>query len=584
MKNDNINDFLKLLDEQAIEFIKDIDQECKIDSKKIHPNRADFPIFRPANKEYFEYAYFEGVLEWRIREYLISNVFCRWFELIGFECLVPKENRCLVHFSYSNESFGKDYPFALILDSGSERIGVRYSSLYYESRDDLRSRLQTYKTKYHIDRIEIIDWDDTDAQHSRKTIRIKDETPIHLRYVSLRQFIELHFSAELYPAYRDKVRKTVEQANKIIGFHTIPQLSLRHLSDFKERVLSDLYNFKFEDTRYQKFNKNGELIYEVISQLSSKACDIIRKRCIEDNLCAALIGTEKFAKCFCTSEYLFRVFEASEQNFFDYSTVASGYFKSVELLLEKVMLTTFKREGHEKLWINGYKKPIDGINCRKNPAKKANSTQVRFIDDNSDHFRTEMGSLIWFLHDNDDGWYLPDGFEDQSRAIVHECLMNYAKGCRNEHLHKDVIDEIETIKVIRNNTILCLLYLLGGCKFCEDSQMDLEELGGVNNSYDRLYKKLKSMPSSVNKFYIKTNEHKIVKAIRPYQQKETRYDDQGNITTEVRFVIVDDYDIGDYGEFIKRINPKKELFLSRDNTPKKMWWYSSKRGKVPIDW
>ena len=48
-------------------------------------------------------------------------------------------------------------------------------------------------------------------------------------------------------------------------------------------------------------------------------------------------------------------------------------------------------------------------------------------------------------------------------------------------------------------------------------------------------------------------------------------------------MIVDDYDIEDYVEFIKCIEPKNELFLTRDNTPEQMWWYGSKRGKVPID-
>lgn len=86
MKNVDIAKFKNALDEQAKAFLNEIDKESRIDSKKIHPNEADFPIFHPANRDYYEYEYYEGVLEWRIREYLISNVFYQWFELMGCKC------------------------------------------------------------------------------------------------------------------------------------------------------------------------------------------------------------------------------------------------------------------------------------------------------------------------------------------------------------------------------------------------------------------------------------------------------------------------------------------------------------------
>ena len=88
----------------------------------------------------------------------------------------------------------------------------------------------------------------------------------------------------------------------------------------------------------------------------------------------ALLGNEKFARCFMTSEYLYQLFMVGNQHCFDYSTVVSGFFKSIEILLEKLMILRLSSADHDTLWIKaktgkrGYKGNVDGINCRLNPA------------------------------------------------------------------------------------------------------------------------------------------------------------------------------------------------------------------------
>ena len=131
-----------------------------------------------------------------------------------------------------------------------------------------------------------------------------------------------------------------------------------------------------------------------------------------------MVGGEKYAKCFITSEYLYSIFETGDTVSFDYSAVATGYFKSVELLLDRIKEIWLQRpEIHHDLWIKGgnRKKAVNKQMpwCRfKDESEKV--TQVMFKRDYEREFSTEMGSLVWLLHDNPYGWSISDG-----RDIIH---------------------------------------------------------------------------------------------------------------------------------------------------------------------
>lgn len=561
------------------EFLDKIRTECDINSKKAHPNKADYPIFKPANSSFFEYQYYEGVLEWYIRDYLITPVFTKWLSIAGIRCTTLNRNSQIhnIYFSYSNEKYGKDYLFAFTALYNGRKIAYRYSD-FEGNLPELKKALE----KYNIDHFEVFDWSDTKAVESDSRCgSINPELREHIQYTTLYGFLIHYFSAELADYYLFEVREAVNTANQIIGFQTIPALSLKHLSELKSTILSDLKKFPLSTTNYTNFSKEGTLSSEKLPLHSINDCKTILKNCFDNQLFQSLAGDEKYAKCFITSEYLFRLFESGNQYCFDYSTVATGYFKSIELLLEKIMEIRLQTERHQLLWIKSKKYKKGNTEFRFNPDNKINNKipQVRFTDNNKPFFSTEMAPLIWFVHDDKNGWLL----SEQGVQLILECLLNYNQGCRNEHLHKDIIDDIDSLKVIRNNTILCLLYLLGGRKYLDSDTVNIG-----NDSYDRLYKKITSIPSSIVEFFIQFKGDNEIRAIRLDNQEEIKYDESnGNIISELFFVNADSskYDIYELSHLkISDIEPQKLICLSRTNVPTKIWWRNKYNGKRELQW
>ena len=576
-----------IIEEHTERFISAIKDKTDITSS-IRAYKSDFPIFHPANEHYFEYKMAEDLLERYIREHLVTDILC---SLLSDKSVSPdttifvaQKKRKVAHLSrYDNAKFGDEYLFAFILQTKNERIGYRYSSICLDEKE-----LPKLLKKYAINHIEIIDWSDTDELDSKKIERgVCEEQQDKVFYVTLHRFILTYLSEEIYQYYLSSVRDAVQEANNIIGFQTIPALSLRYVSDFKADFLRRIAKSSLRELKYYVFDETGHLTCETKKLLIEGDYDILDCRFFTNGLYKSLVGREDFAKCFITSEYLYSIFETGEAVSFDYSAVATGYFKSVELLLDKIKDIWLEYpETYKGLWIQGGNPALANNKdihwCRFNPAPKANGTQVLFEPAYKDYFRTEMGSLIWLIHDNPNGWIV-----ENNQDIIHYCLLNYSKGCRNEHLHKDIIDDREVLKAVRENTILCLYFLLGGCHLPDSLLEDATTLSLEDDSFERLYKKVKSIPRSVTNYYIQFGQSTQIKAFRLDEQDETTYDNSGRIISPIRFVLVDDFSDMRFEtneEYLELARTKEKLEISRQNMPERIWWYTSKKGKVEIEW
>ena len=98
-----------ILEKAAINFHSKIKAACKINNRTLHSEESDFPVFNPANSEFFEYKYFEGVLEWYIRDYLVTPILYElWIakniKVVKLEDSTNKGN-VRVRFQYNNASY-----------------------------------------------------------------------------------------------------------------------------------------------------------------------------------------------------------------------------------------------------------------------------------------------------------------------------------------------------------------------------------------------------------------------------------------------------------------------------------------------
>lgn len=557
--------FEEILNQQVNLFIEAIRKKCSIDSRAIQPFRADYPVFRPENDDFYRYGYYMSLLEWYVRDYLITGVLCPWFEMLGYQCVVFSDEGKRIRFSYSNEQFGNDYPLAFIIKDSLKTVGVRYS----RGLDDrlLRKCLK----KYTLDYVEIIDWSDTNALSTEKeewsvSPKLRSKAPC----VTLRQFMNEYFPTLLYFTYIRKVRTAVSIAREEIGFKTIPNLTQKYFSDFRSGAARELREYPLNRCKYEIFDEDGNPTGEYCDFLSEEDYNTVKERCIANDLISSLVGNEKYATCFLSSEYLYQIFKDGHASHFDYSTIVSGYFKSIELLLERIMKLTYLQPDHDRLFItcNNVRLP-ENIQSQC-PKSKSKYKKIPFREENEEYFSTEMGSLITFLADNESIWA-----NCHSKNTVLNCLRDYNKHCRNGHFHKHLIDNLATLSAIRNNTIICLFYLLGLC--IPDDALSSIEL--TCDAYDRLYKKIRSLPQK--NYYFSFDGTEEIKAILLSDQEDTQYDN-GSIMTSLEFARVDDFQLDDYQQFIDHLSDENLLIISRENTPKRAWWYTKQAGKVEL--
>ncbi len=521
-----------------------------------------FQQLETANNTYYEYAFFERVLEWKIRDILINQSLRNIFDLFEIKSFWPDKKYEVL---FNNEAIEDIYPFEFILEEDNKRIGYRYTFLLDDDIDELMNN-------YNLSAIYQIDWN--------KKKRNKRAENAHFKIITFEAFFRKWFIKVDFETVFNKFKLAVKKANDDIGFDTIPHLTLRYLSNFKIEVDKNLLNINYRDKRFLIVNETEKIVNLEHVVLKKTDYDICDDRFINDGLYKSLLGTESFAKCFITAEYQYQIFK--NQNNFDFTSVACGYLKTIEQLIYKLIKINIEFPSNDDLWImkNSSKIPDsmykDGVTVRK-PKKKAK--QVIFKKDFEDYFNITLTPMINFLNDNENGWNI----SDDARSKIYRLLKNYAQDCRNDHFHKDNIGEYSVVTKIRNNTILLSYLLIGGYKMSGNSNTDKKVLGIDDDTYDRLYKNIQELPRGIKRFILRFSNGQIIKAYRYYYQDRTIYNSVGSVSkSKIRFVKVDDFSTENYENAIEGKYFENEFYISNEYLPVYVAYLNGKNEEIQI--
>lgn len=561
MSSKRYNEAKKIIESSAEHFLERIRSISEIGpSKKIRRNIPSFALLGPGNKEYFEYEYYAVSLEWYIRDYLINETLQKLFELYGVHAEWPDTGR-KVYVRYRNESIEERIPFEFIILQKDNNIGYRYTSI---GEDECCS----FRKEYNLSKIYVIDW------KTEATCKEYQQEGKGLQNITAKTFFTNIFSESIYELFMKIARSSVEKANQDIGFQTIPRFSLRYLSCVKDELELSLCEKDYSKLRYKTLDSSEKEYYEGMS-FSVSDYALLDSNFKGEKLYRALTGTKGFAKCFLTAEYLYYIFK--DGNYFDYTSVVSGYLKSVEQLIYEILDVNllFVHES-DNYWIKRGNKKIKWKAEKRNHMLRSNPVtnkpQIRFLPQNKKYFDTTMVPMIWFLYDNDRYLVSADG-----RDTIHELLLRYSQECRNEHFHKENIEIFNEVKAIRNNTYLILYCLLGGCKLL-DRKESKKELGIIDKRYEQLYKRMIEISKSVRKFYIKFEGQEEKLAYRLIDQEKPKYDLYGFLVlSDIKFVSEKNYtDIENEGEMVP------DIIIDRNNIPEKIWFVKYGGERVPI--
>lgn len=579
-----IEDAKKIIDDNAKLFCDKINFFSEIGPYK-RKSSVSFEIFHPGNDEYYEYKKIERTLEWYIRDWYVNKTIDELFDLHGKNVWWPNtEGKQYVW--HSNEAIEDVLFFEFIADVNEKSVLYRYTDLCLEDEE-----FDRFLHDFEVDHVEVIDWDEPKENSKPKTSwGVSEEKRDKVLQISLQEFFIEHFSKEEYDYFVKRGKEAVKEANEDIGFQTIPKLSLRNLSSFKHDILRELSEIDYSKLKYEvidtvhKNNDNRTQAYErAQSTLSATDYEIVTNNFVKRKLYSALVGREEYAKCFITSEYMFNIFNGGGE--FEFTTIVCGYLKAIEQLAKKLLDATMTNYPNKELWIlKNNMNPRNREDTRPNPAllyKKYPPIQVRVSRQNKRCFNETLAPLMWFLHDNADGWNV----SNDAREIIHGYFENYTSECRNEHFHKDNIYNWDAVKKIRNNTILLMYLLIGGYKISDDEDESAKDIGAIDFRFDNLYRKLKEIPRGVDRFYIQFAGKEKQKVIRLFEQSKTEYSEGGFLDkAHMDFAIVQDFHIDNYEEFEQNIKLEDRLVISVDNIPEKMWFVKYGGEEVEIEW
>lgn len=133
----------------------------------------------------------------------------------------------------------------------------------------------------------------------------------------------------------------------------------------------------------------------------------------------------------------------------DNTYIVAGYLKSIEQLLWDILLIIAKN------------KQLNGCPINESNEEIINNT---------------LGSLNYFLND----WANKDLFENAFgnsttyvMGYINEIISNWRRLRRNGYFHKDNLNDINKIELIRNETFLIYMLIIGSLELSEN---DLDKL------------------------------------------------------------------------------------------------------------
>ena len=545
-----------------------------------------FPVFTENNKEYYEQAFFDELIENSIWRFLVngiirdlfsqkydpsSNLICEWTNM----------NHQLTT-SYV-EVIEKKYALEFILVRNGEREGYRYTNCYY-NEDKYNKVFEVNK----LDRLIVLDFSSEKQSSFLHPLWVPKNMDSKVMRLSIKDFFAIFFSEQIYSDYLSAVRGAVRESYKYVGIQTVRNLNTQYLPYFLESEIKKIKDFPYTSKSYVVFNAlnytasnwygNGIIPPEDITIIHSAFFD--QKRYL------ALTGKESFAKSFITSEYLYLILKDNNQ--FDFTAIVSGYLKSIEQLLYRV-LNIAVNDGHsEDVWIQS-KKRRHSQRAKKTPDQfrdnpnDRNRTQVKVFVQNQDCFDTTFAALVHMLKDYDNGWSI----STTGRDVICALLLTYCDECRNEHFHKDNINTLGEVDIIRDNTFLLLYYILGGYDFSKAGQNEKQLLGIIDNNFDRVYREIMRFGTG-NYYLLQLNSNEKLLVALPAKQALPSYDEDGVITNPVlRFVKVSrpidsDWHKDNWTEIEEEYSEEKTVILTPSNLPKSIEYIDKMSGETTI--
>ena len=473
-----------------------------------------------------------------------------------------------IDFEISN-----DTTFCFIINENGNRHGYRFKDFYREQ--DVNSIL--FQSK--LDDAFILSLSKPGRADSwiARDNEYYIANGLHLRTETLESFFHHYFGVEEYNDFLQAVNQYINVARENTGYKSIKFFSTMNLATqkaFEQKCLADWqykpYEFQIIDRQDKRIKK---FLYFSPTLFSPAELDKMEENYLTTGLYKAMIGGEEFAESFLTSEWLY--YSLKDLQRFDFTAVISGYLKSIEQLLYKIVMINVGnqcritmsgdseiRQDAKKHRISIYewdKKtrsivPATGWKDNKQYYIDLIPSQVKYMD-------SSIGTFEYFLRNNPH--ILVHPWKVKQIADLVSC---FRIECRNDYFHTHNLNDWKIVEKVRDNAFYLYYLLLGGCII---PQAKIGNLGLLSSdSFDDLCRRIREHYRYLGEFIFEYADGKKRNVIYDHMNNTIQHTDKGIEHYErLVFYEVEQFGIEAYEQLDKGIREEQIIYLTRDNLP-----------------
>lgn len=475
-----------------------------------------------------------------------------------------------IDFEISN-----DTTFCFIINENGNRHGYRFKDFYREQ--DVNSIL--FQSK--LDDAFILSLSKPGRADSwiARDNEYYIANGLHLRTETLESFFHHYFGVEEYNDFLQAVNQYINVARENTGYKSIKFFSTMNLATqkaFEQKCLADwqykTYEFKIIDRQDKRVQ---DYLYFSCNLFPPAELEKMEENYIASGFYKAMLGREEFAESFLTSEWLY--YSLKDLKHFDYTAVVSGYLKSVEQLLYKIVMMNvdnnckISMSGAWEVGQEAYRNRVKIYEWDK--AKRAivpttnwkvNYKYIDFTSSQVKYMDRSLGTFEYFLRNNKHIFVYP------SRAkTIADMVSCFRTECRNDYFHTHNLRDWEIVKIVRSNAIYLYFVLLGGCIIPQSKIGDLGFLSTDN--FDELCKRIREFQHYNGEFIFEYADGKKLNLIYDFMNNTIQHNDEGVEHYEsLVFYEVELFGKEAYEQLDEGIREDQVIYLTRNNLPSRI--------------
>ncbi len=468
-----------------------------------------------------------------------------------------------------------DNTFAFIISEKGKRYGYRFIDFYQDQ--DVNAILQ----QNEVDEAYILrTW-----KPGRADEWISRENNQHaanaqkLKAISIATFFEQYFGVTEYEDFFSAIDQYLKDAREIIGHKSIKYFSTMNLATQKAFLEKILLDWQYKSYEFKIIDRSDERVQEFLyfspSLFPKTELDTMHKNYISDSIYKVMLGNQEFAESFLTSEWLFH--SLKELKHFDYTAIISGYLKSVEQLLYKIVMLNvdnnckISMSSANKI-INKAKENQIATYKRYHDAWKVipidSNEKFKYIDLTSaqvQYMNSSIGAFEHFLRKNPHILVYPE-----RATTIADMVSCFRIECRNGFFHTHNLSDWKIVEAVRSNAIYLYFILLGGCIIPQTKMSDLGFLS--DDSFDELCKRIREFQHYNVEFIFEYTDGRKRNLIFDFLNNTIEYTDDGvEHYQSLVFYEVEEFCLEAYEKLNEGIRNDQIVYLRRDNLPTRIF-------------